>query len=1062
MHVSQEIRNMAATKPAKGRSIVSDSVSWASKDDFKPGNAAQYFDITYPDETPYYNGNGAPISSGVIKRIERVAAEYLKGRPPFILTAGLKGPFDEGWKNPWLYRDGRIPKPYIEYNTPQLPANPETHFAALSPRVTTIKLDDSRHYLSPESLQQAPSHQYLDPEELGRVQEWRDDVASSGVDKEEFWTPAADLDVTMSARKRRARGVEWLKTRAQERLRLVGESEDDEELEDSADEPETNLQSRMGEGPRNSILPSSDSAWPPPQSELVEAIELPVAEPSAANEPPPTIPTEIRPTLVTTSLSRHPDEDRRSAAATQFSKSSPHNYTFTQSQPNKTGLGSFKPSQQRIQTASQPGSRRPSTQTSANIKRGGRIVARVIKRKPPTAQPKPRAKSVSEDELSRPLLEFHAPSLRATVSFQAASARMSQPSRSALKPRRSRELYPAATYTPDEIGNKVSQKILECSTFKGTTELNESRVLNTPPSIKEEGGEDEERPVAVERDPERNRAAVEAADASSEDPFALDASSVDSTLPEEVDAVMMMNSQALVEARSSQEQDCLVNSQLVLESVRAYHRHQDTPVNAELRQKQTSSPASNLFMPTASEQTRQASYLAANEQGPAAPALNIIEPVGGLPRKRKSMVHEDEIRDPFGAVNVKGTETQMSQVVPPGDQSPWATESVIEDLVDPKKIKIKTKKRSAAQAFQPSANVRVGAQLQESQSSVVPAHAQTPWRSEDKPSQLALVCSILEHTPTSLAAASVKDERDETPSLSRHAPRQPGTPDPPQRNSAGNFSLKSFSTFMSPPKKRCCTHNSSLNGFSRNRLSTPQSILVGSVKKSAQMGKSAAGSARASTPRKRVSWAPLPGEDHGEGSVVDSHHSSAWSRSRQAASPPPAMALPEHIEELEDEDNKFEKHFQNVRMRTRSSTRKDRLLPTASQQTQRSPQVDAMAEAFVVADHVLGSAESGRDEPVQDEEGGDDEPAERDGAEDKETEPAEAEEELGGRVEDALEDAPLDDVDDVMANLDEFLNPWDVEREEGGPPSPVSPLRRTSRVLRPSFRILQDMEVGGW
>lgn len=35
------------------------------------------------------------------QRIEKLAEAYLRGRPLFIASAALRGPFDEGWKNPW-------------------------------------------------------------------------------------------------------------------------------------------------------------------------------------------------------------------------------------------------------------------------------------------------------------------------------------------------------------------------------------------------------------------------------------------------------------------------------------------------------------------------------------------------------------------------------------------------------------------------------------------------------------------------------------------------------------------------------------------------------------------------------------------------------------------------------------------------------------------------------------------------------------------------------------------------------------------------------------------------
>ncbi|PGH17109.1 hypothetical protein AJ80_04984 [Polytolypa hystricis UAMH7299] len=35
------------------------------------------------------------------RRIEQLGRAYLEGKPLFILTAGLKGPFEDGWVNPW-------------------------------------------------------------------------------------------------------------------------------------------------------------------------------------------------------------------------------------------------------------------------------------------------------------------------------------------------------------------------------------------------------------------------------------------------------------------------------------------------------------------------------------------------------------------------------------------------------------------------------------------------------------------------------------------------------------------------------------------------------------------------------------------------------------------------------------------------------------------------------------------------------------------------------------------------------------------------------------------------
>jgi hypothetical protein len=35
------------------------------------------------------------------QRVEKIAAQYLQGKLPILLSAGLRGPFTSGWKNPW-------------------------------------------------------------------------------------------------------------------------------------------------------------------------------------------------------------------------------------------------------------------------------------------------------------------------------------------------------------------------------------------------------------------------------------------------------------------------------------------------------------------------------------------------------------------------------------------------------------------------------------------------------------------------------------------------------------------------------------------------------------------------------------------------------------------------------------------------------------------------------------------------------------------------------------------------------------------------------------------------
>jgi hypothetical protein len=44
------------------------------------------------------------------RRVEKIAAQYLQGHRPTLLSAGLRGPFNNGWKNPWAVEKAKKPK----------------------------------------------------------------------------------------------------------------------------------------------------------------------------------------------------------------------------------------------------------------------------------------------------------------------------------------------------------------------------------------------------------------------------------------------------------------------------------------------------------------------------------------------------------------------------------------------------------------------------------------------------------------------------------------------------------------------------------------------------------------------------------------------------------------------------------------------------------------------------------------------------------------------------------------------------------------------------------------
>ncbi|KAF2131669.1 hypothetical protein P153DRAFT_355407 [Dothidotthia symphoricarpi CBS 119687] len=69
----------------------------------KRGRDTEDYDID-PDDLiePLPDRHHDPQSQAAKRRrVEAIALQCYRGRPPFILSAGLRGPFDKSWKNPW-------------------------------------------------------------------------------------------------------------------------------------------------------------------------------------------------------------------------------------------------------------------------------------------------------------------------------------------------------------------------------------------------------------------------------------------------------------------------------------------------------------------------------------------------------------------------------------------------------------------------------------------------------------------------------------------------------------------------------------------------------------------------------------------------------------------------------------------------------------------------------------------------------------------------------------------------------------------------------------------------
>src|SRR5690242_18141295 len=84
----------------------------------------------------------AASTSAKRRRVEAIALQYLRGKPPLILTARLKGPFTKEWRNPWAKIED---------------TRPDGHVGGVTVRAEELKMRRSKrsHVASPETSRAA-------------------------------------------------------------------------------------------------------------------------------------------------------------------------------------------------------------------------------------------------------------------------------------------------------------------------------------------------------------------------------------------------------------------------------------------------------------------------------------------------------------------------------------------------------------------------------------------------------------------------------------------------------------------------------------------------------------------------------------------------------------------------------------------------------------------------------------------------------------------------------------------------------------------------------------------
>ncbi|CAG2011065.1 unnamed protein product [Fusarium graminearum] len=176
-----------------------------------------------PDDVLYEGSEDEDYDSPASRKLRYEAAgqRFLDGKTPFILTAGLRGPFEStNWLNPWRSKQ-RTGAPVIIRTSPGKLARSAKVKRNISMPETLPPHDSLEcHLPSPESLNQTSeteTHPYLEDDELVKVQQWRDTVKSEEGLKDEFWS--SNTQTSASERKRKANGSSWLKLLANKRQR---------------------------------------------------------------------------------------------------------------------------------------------------------------------------------------------------------------------------------------------------------------------------------------------------------------------------------------------------------------------------------------------------------------------------------------------------------------------------------------------------------------------------------------------------------------------------------------------------------------------------------------------------------------------------------------------------------------------------------------------------------------------------------------------------------------------------------------------------------------------------
>ncbi|KAK4077008.1 uncharacterized protein Triagg1_3975 [Trichoderma aggressivum f. europaeum] len=198
-------------------------------------------------------------------------------------------------------------------------------------------------------------------------------------------------------------------------------------------------------------------------------------------------------------------------------------------------------------------------------------------------------------------------------------------------------------------------------------------------------------------------------------------------------------------------------------------------------------------------------------------------------------------------------------------------------------------------------------------------HGQTPLQEQENPTLTPIKASESLVIPPQSVITEQPSSEDLSLPIETVAER-PSTPEP-------RFAFTSFSSFMSPSPVHRRQTRFFTGGTCNNVASTSHGILVSSKNRAW----------RSTTAKKRVSWAPLPHETDGSGDKTSSETDTSSSSSRgrdRAVSPPPPPSTSLASDSLTERDMKFSHHFAAVADRSKGT--QPQSVPTTSGHGSRS------------------------------------------------------------------------------------------------------------------------------